>query len=190
MPSSGNITRAILDAQQELIHNPFDIVHDVIHHFQVCQNCLFIIEAEKLSVELPVVIISAWWHDIDRDLETKIAIIKSLEKNHFSNSFIKKCLKVIKSHSFGKKQISLEAKVLFDADKLEYVNPLRTRRLIQAINDGVENIDKGIFYKKGWFEKTPQVKDMLHFSYSKSLFDKLFEKTKKEFGQLEAMTVK
>ena len=190
MTSLGNITQVILDAQQELIHNPFDIVHDVIHHFQVYQNCLIIAEAEKLCIELPIVIISAWWHDVDRDSETKISIVKSLEKNHFPNSFIKKCLKVIESHSFGKKQVSLEAKVLFDADKLEYVNPLRTRRLIQAINDGVENFNKGIFYKKRWFEKTPQVKDMLYFSYSKSLFDKLFEKTKKEFEQLEAMTIR
>jgi hypothetical protein len=58
--------QVIAVAQQKLLDEPFDIVHDVFHHYQVWENVLLLVTCEDLSLDLDTVEIATWWHDFER----------------------------------------------------------------------------------------------------------------------------
>ena len=153
---------------------PFDLAHDITHHYRVWQWCLKITEAEHLSLNQDVLTLAAWWHDAEeRTGRVVIAVKKSLEHNNIDSQLIDQVASVIREHSFGKEQHSLEAKVLFDADKLEYVSPQRLSWFAQAVKDGF--IDEKTYrrYRKDWTQRTPQIPSLLHFEFSKNEYRKL-----------------
>lgn len=155
-----NLTSIIIDAQKELIAHPYDLAHDLTHHYRVCQWVLEIAENEKLDVDKNLVIISAWLHDLaGRRGQNQKIIFNLLKKNGCSTNFINKVIIVIREHSFGKKQTTLESKLLYDADKLEYVDPFRLRWFIQAAKDGLIDKEKYLSYKKEWRERIEKVKN-------------------------------
>lgn len=176
-----NLTKVILLAQNELIKNPSDLVHDIRHHYQVYLNCMEVVEKEKLHLDFNVLEICSWWHDVGRERGGVVSkkLLRALKQNGFDKEFINKCEEVINNHSFGKKQKSLESKVFFDADKLEYVNPLRFQQLIRAVEDGYISKEKAKRYKSEWFKRTKQVGKMLHFSFTKKKFFSLYKKAEK-----------
>lgn len=109
--------------------------HNLDHVFRVNKLCLFIANHEK-DVDLEVLIPAALLHDIARVKESKDntgeidhavlgaemagEILKSLD---YSNNEIDKIKHCITAHRFrsGNEPKTIEAKILFDADKLDVI---------------------------------------------------------------------
>ncbi|MDP2860552.1 MAG: hypothetical protein Q8N98_02450 [bacterium] len=172
-----NVTDLILEAQRHLVERPYDLVHDITHHARVWGWCLKIVEAEKLKVNWPVLQVAAWWHDAEgRTGELVEAVKKSLAKHMADKDFTDKVIDLIEEHTFGKTQTSLEAKVLFDADKLEYVTPERFAWFFQALNDGYLNESAYRKYNSDWHSRIKLVPKLLNFSFTKKEFLKMYKK--------------
>lgn len=175
-----NLTKLILEAQKYLVCKPFDLAHDITHHYRVYQWCLKIVEAENLEVNTNILTVAAWWHDAEeRTGKIVSAVEKSLEKNEVDPRFIDEVINVIRKHSLGKKQTSPEAKVLFDADKLEYVSPQRLAWFAQAASDGFINEKTYIRYHKDWRQRTPKIPSLLHFKFSKKEYKRMYKSIRK-----------
>jgi len=176
-----NLTKLIIDAQIYLTLHPYDLAHDIGHHYRVWEWCQKIVSAEKLSLNWEALSIATWWHDAE---ERKGKIVKrvkqSLSKYKLKPEFINKVISIIKEHSFGKKQTSHEAKVLFDADKLEYVSLQRLSWFIQATKDGYIKNEVARQYYHEWCERTPKIPSLLHFQFSKNEFKKYYQEAKKK----------
>ena len=109
--------------------------HNLDHVFRVHKLCLFIADHEK-DVDLEVLIPAALLHDIARVKESKDntgeidhavlgaemaeVVLKSL---NYSNNEIEKIKHCITAHRFrsGNEPKIIEAKILFDADKLDAI---------------------------------------------------------------------
>ena len=102
-------------------------------------------------------------------------IKKELKKHKLKKEFIDQIIKIVKEHSFGKKQTSIESKVLFDADKLEYVNPQRLSWFIQATKDKCIKKKLSQQYCRQWYERITKISSLLHFEFSKDRFKKNYK---------------
>lgn len=169
-----NIVGMVLEAQKRLILNPIDLAHDVTHHYRVYEWSLKINIKERLRADEDILTVSAWYHDLGGRRGEDISLIKNLLGKHTDDAnFVDEIVNIIREHSFGKIQSNLESKILFDADKMEYVNPPRLLLFVKAHEEGLINDKKYEQYKKEWSERIEKVKDMLHFIYSKEKFLKL-----------------
>jgi HD superfamily phosphodiesterase len=168
-------------AQQYLTESPFDAGYDLDHHQRVVNNCLIIVEKEGLELDLEVLVVAAWWHDIERkDLERNNQLLRSAaEDAGIDVAIAEKGIHILNSHSFGNSQEDLEAQVLFDADKIEYVSAPRIRRVLAAVERGEMTDAVWEKYKVALGERIPHVPGMLHFEASKALF-------KQQLGELQA----
>ena|SRR3989344_8006209 len=175
-----NIVSIILEAQRQLVLKPIDLAHDITHHYRVYEQSLKINDKEKLNADEDLLAVSAWYHDLGGRRGKNTTLIKSLISKHTAdNSFINKVVAIIHEHSFGENQLSLESKILFDADKLEYVNPFRLLWFLKAYRDGFLSEKKYKQYKKEWEERVGGVGKMLHFELSRKQFFLLLPKAEK-----------
>lgn len=179
-----NLTAIIQDIQTMLVSNPYDLAHDILHHYRVYEWAMRIIQNEKLTVDHNLMILACWLHDFGGRSGQRSKLITQLLKRHdCKDDFIVKIIDVIKEHSFGQRQTQLESKILFDADKLEYANPFRLSWFIQATKDGYINQATYMKYKQEWHERIGQVKDMLHFPYAKKAFLEMLSLAYKIMGR-------
>jgi HD superfamily phosphodiesterase len=162
----------IRKAQERLVRHPFDALHGIEHHTNTWKNCLLIINKEKLKVDKSYLKIAAWWHDVERNEDACLLLRKSMSDLKFNDEAIEKVVAIINGHSYGRKQGNLESKILYDADKLEYVSEKRIETLSNLHKKGVIKDEKFTQYKKAWAERINNVKGNLHFSSSKELFNK------------------
>lgn len=175
-----NIVSIILEAQKQLVLKPIDLAHDITHHYRVYEWSLKINNNEKLNADEDLLTVCAWYHDLGGRRGENIDFLKSLLSKHIIDvNFINKAIGIIREHSYGETQTSLESKILFDADKMEYVNPLRLLWFLKAHEDGLLNEEKYRQYKKEWNERTINVKKMLHFSFSQREFSMLLPAAEK-----------
>ncbi len=165
------MTAIIIEVQKELVNQPYDLAHDITHHYRVFENCMDITRSEKLKANLELLTLSAWVHDLGgRRGEDEKKIKNILKKGGCESELIIRVIQTIHEHSFGTKQHSLESQILFDADKLEYVHPIRLGLFLRAVKDGYINRKRYIEYKNEWKERINKVEDLLHFPYSKHIF--------------------
>lgn len=168
------ITPIIIDAQKLLVTKPYDLAHDITHHYRVWEWCSKIVLAEKLSVNWPLLTIASWWHDAqDRRGMLIKEVLKSLDKNGAEENLQRQVANIIREHSFNQKQTSTEAKVLFDADKLEYVNPPRLGIFLQAAKEGFIPRKYYLTYKSDWAKRVSLIPGLLHYQYSRKKFIEL-----------------
>ena len=105
--------------------------HDKMHTYRVLNNALKIAKKEK-NVNMGILITSALLHDIAREKEKNDKTInhaieganmayKFLLDNNYSENFALRVKDCIETHRFrsNNKPTSIEAKILFDADKLD-----------------------------------------------------------------------
>ena len=108
-----------------------DSAHDKEHIYRVLYNALTIAKTEK-NIDYDILISACLLHDIARKDQAKDLSIchaalggekahNFLIKNGFSHDFAEKVKHCIQTHRFRKNNLpeSLEAKILFDADKLD-----------------------------------------------------------------------
>lgn len=119
--------KIIQEAERELFDNPFDIGHNYAHHYKVWENALYILIEEKLwDVDREALFIACWFHDLERGDQEHKRMLKILDKYKIPKKTQDKVLEIINSHSYEDKNPTIsEAKVLFDADKIEYINVSR-----------------------------------------------------------------
>lgn len=181
--------------------------HNLDHVFRVCNLCLLISKDEK-DADLEVLIPSALLHDIARVEESKDktgeldhAILGSeiaediLRKLQYEEDKIEKIKHCIISHRFrtGNEPNTLEARILFDADKLDVIGAsgvARTfmlsgqfgQRLIvdETLNEYLESntVENGRI--KDVSKHTPFIEYEIKF---KKIPDKLYTKKAKEIGK-------
>lgn len=169
------ISIIVEDFKAELLKHKFDIVHGLLHHYDVWRNCLDIIEKEKLTnFDLSSLMIATWAHDLESYLpdNNNFKILKGvLDKHKVDKKLIEKVTKIIEEHSFTAKQTLLESKILFDADKLDYISIYRWSNTLAQVKDGLLN-ERFEMYEKKCNKLFPLLREKLHFEFSRKKFDK------------------
>ena len=175
-----NIVSIILEAQKQLVLKPIDLAHDITHHYRVYERSLKINNNEKLNADENLLVVCAWYHDLGGRRGENIDLLRGLLSKHTNDvNFINKVIEIICEHSYGGIQTSLESKILFDADKMEYVNPLRLSWFLRAHKDGLLNEKKYKQYKKEWNKRIINISKMLHFPSSQKEFSILLPAAEK-----------
>lgn len=160
--------QVISTAKTRLLHSPFDIAHDIFHHYKVWENILLIVTKEGLSLDLDRVEIASWWHDYERGSSEHLALTKVMQEAGYSQEYIDSVKELINSHSFsGEYSDAEEAKVLFDADKLEYVNSGRLVWIGEGILHGLFDSQIGKNYGTALQERIFKVVQTLHYPSTK-----------------------
>lgn len=129
-----------------------DSVHDVEHIYRVLYNALQIAETEE-NVDLDVLIAACLLHDIGRPEQfadhslchAQVGAEKAerfLREVGFGEVFVQKVCHCIRTHRFRKNDPpqSVEAKILFDADKLDVTGALGIARSLMYKGEVTEPI--------------------------------------------------
>lgn len=159
------VQKVLQQAKRLLREDPFDAGHDYEHHLAVATNCLTIIEDEQLDVDVNALLIAAWWHDYkrDQDEENNRVLTRAMTTAGFKQKYIDKVLSIKNSHSYGRDQESLEAQILFDADKLEYASVPRMERVSEAVESGKMTKEVLGKYKIAFKDRIAKVLESFHF---------------------------
>lgn len=170
------ITEIIRDIKILLATEPYDTGHDGVHHYEVWKNCRWIVETEGLSgIDQDALDIAAWGHDLERKSETHDKLRVIMEKYGCSKEFIQKVIEIINGHSHDDDQASIEAHILFDADKIEYNSRIRWQITIQATKDNVMTQEELTHYKQAWNERMAYIPSKLHFASAKKRFQEYLD---------------
>jgi HD superfamily phosphodiesterase len=182
----------VQEAQRYLLVHPFDCIHGIDHHEAVADNCQAIILREGLSskIDQPALMVAVHWHDVQKDSENHDFLREIMQLGGANKTFTEKVIGIISCHSFGHFQIGLEAKILYDADKLDYLSISRLKTLLDSRNKGEMTEERFDYYKQAWKSRIVSVQKTLHFKYTKKRFKedlKELIKFMKETPQVEDM---
>jgi HD superfamily phosphodiesterase len=136
-------------ARERLLNSPYDSAHEINHHYKVWENALTIISNEDLwdKVDLEVLTIASWYHDLERGSKTHDFLVSKLNACEIGKEKKNKIITVINSHSFNDEMINLlEAKILYDADKIEYFNVGRWENILESYQGKQMSEEKMIYY--------------------------------------------
>lgn len=137
-------------AQKVHEETPFDAAHDWNHHLAVGTNGLEIIDREKIQdrIDLPVFIAAAFFHDLERGSTGHDLAVLKMKEAGFDDGFVAKMVDLINEHSFGDTQKTLAGKVLWAADKIEYLSIDRSKKATNELSK--EKLDE---YVTIWGER-------------------------------------
>ena len=174
-----------------------DAAHDKEHIYRVLYNALYIAESEK-GVDYDVLIVACLLHDIGRDEQFKNPKLdhaevggdkayKFLTDNGYTPEFAQKVKDCIVSHRFRKSRPpqSLEAKILFDADKLDVTGAMGVARTLVYkgdMGDPLYSIGNDGMPSSGENDATPSFFQEYHFKL-KNLYDKFFTERGKRLAE-------
>ena len=159
--------------------HPFDVAHDWQHHQAVALNGLEIIDEEGLwnSIDIPIFLAASLFHDLERGSKTHTLALTELKKIGFSEDSLKNVADLINQHSFGDKQIDLSGKILWAADKIEYVSKERFIVSVDKLSKA-----KMAYYGKLWnsrIEAVSQRFDTINLPFAKEKFFSKFNELRK-----------
>jgi HD superfamily phosphodiesterase len=93
-----------------------------------------------------------------------------MQQAGYSSDEIDSVVNLINSHSFSDKQLeTVEEKVLFDADKLEYISVGRLLWMCEGIQRGLLDAQVGRKYVLALQERIVSVVQALHFPYTRQI---------------------
>ncbi|HYD35743.1 MAG TPA: HD domain-containing protein [Vitreimonas sp.] len=151
-------------AKTKLLEKPFDIAHDIFHHYKVWENILIIMLQEGLNLDVDKLEIACWWHDYERGSTEHKILTSTMVGAGYPEDYIEAVKQLINTHSFHDQHSDDdEAKVLFDADKLEYVNMGRLMWMGEGILKGDLDTNQGRKYGHALNERIYQVVQLLHY---------------------------
>lgn len=79
-------------------------------------------------------------------------------------------VEVIDEHSFEKSQTSIEAEVLYDADKIELVSISRWQYAFQTYDDSLITLEERDRYISEWNRRMPLLIGNLHYKVANDIF--------------------
>ena len=165
-----------------------DAAHDKEHIYRVLYNALNIAQAES-GVDYDVLITACLLHDIGRDEQFKNPKLdhaevggdkayKFLIDNGFSTEFANKVKSCIITHRFRKSRQpeSIEAKILFDADKLDVTGAMgiaRTLMYKNGVGEPLYSVGEDGMPSNGEYDEQPSFFQEYNFKL-KNLYDKFY----------------
>jgi uncharacterized protein len=181
----------------ELIENlvrklyPEDMVHGLDHVLRVRDIALKIAEAIPEPVDREVLEVAALLHDIGRVSRDKDHAKHSAEIAYiilklacFPEDKVRKVVEAILSHSFseGVKPMSIEAKILSDADKLDALGVIGIARVFAFSGSRGRSLKESIQH---FYDKILQLPNLLFTDIAKSIAIKRIDVVKKFLEDLE-----
>jgi uncharacterized protein len=181
----------------ELIENlvrklyPEDMVHGLDHVLRVRDIALKIAEAIPEPVDREVLEVAALLHDIGRVSRDKDHAKRSAEIAYiilrlacFPEDKVGKVVEAIQSHSFseGVKPMSIEAKILSDADKLDALGVIGIARVFAFSGSRGRSLKESIQH---FYDKILQLPNLLFTDIAKSIAIKRIDVVKKFLEDLE-----
>lgn len=164
-----NKYKTLIDIAKEKMLHSQDYEHNFEHIKDVVCYVKKLLSILKVNADAEVCILAAYWHDIGR-LKTannheKISaemLKKELKKQKFEKSFIDNCYAAIENHKYNMTPLTIEGKILKDADKLAW---LGIRRWKSCLKNG-QKLDSII-------NLLPKLRnEILFFDESKKFYDK------------------
>jgi uncharacterized protein len=181
----------------ELIENlvrklyPEDMVHGLDHVLRVRDIALKIAEVIPEPVDREVLEVAALLHDIGRVSRDKDHAKRSAEIAYiilklacFPEDKVGKVVEAIQSHSFseGVKPMSIEAKILSDADKLDALGVIGIARVFAFSGSRGRSLKESIQH---FYDKILQLPNLLFTDIAKSIAIKRIDVVKKFLEDLE-----
>ncbi|WP_242832335.1 HD domain-containing protein [Desulfosporosinus orientis] len=159
-----------------------DQAHDLEHALRVREWGKRI--AQEEGGDSTVIELAALLHDIGRSgavekthAESSAGLaVNILQKNGYSEDIVRRVKEAIISHSLeaGHKPISLEAKILYDADKLDFVGAIGLVRLFTLAGVQGWNLVGKNSCQEFYLEKICGYREHLFTKSAKTYFDPLF----------------
>jgi HD superfamily phosphohydrolase YqeK len=171
-------------AKEYLKVRPIDAAHGVDHHEAVAGNCVNIIQAERLAVDADIVVVAAWWHDLESQQGATDLLRREMTAAGFDEREYEAVSAIIHAHTYGKRQKTIEAKILFDADKMEYFNPQRMRQAVEDARGGLLPIPTLAKHYHDWLKRHQRVLESLHFRYSRTIASQNMVPTMAEIAKM------
>lgn len=167
-----NLHRGAINRAKELLSkNPFDLYHTLDHHAEVVLNIFDIINHEKIDLKTDLLEIATWWHDVFKDNpREKELLTKEFTDLGLSQEEIRKIINIVVGHSFGQEQQGIEAKLLYDADKIALISIPRWKYAFARFNAGLISKEERDKYIPEWNRRMPIMEDKLNYKYSKLTF--------------------
>lgn len=118
---------AVDDAKERIDKHPQDPARDIAHHERVWENCRMIVEKENISVEMDLLKVACFWHDVslkggwERDNVniTSEYLKDKLPSKGFTIQETENIVSTVKHHEFLDTPETVECMILQDADKLD-----------------------------------------------------------------------
>lgn len=170
---------AVNEAKKILTSRHRDKAHDLHHHELVWKNCEHLINKEQLDVEVNLLKIAAFWHDVVVDKvkwpskinleETCQHLTKLLRKLNFSDTEVKIVIESIKHHEFRDTPVNIEGMVLQDADKLEVVSFARWEHALSQYKKGLIKKESMVSYLKTFLKWSTILPSTFYFNESRNI---------------------
>ena len=166
-----------IDRAKQLIEEMSDVAHPVSHMKQVLKYSKEIAASEK-DVDMDILEVAIWWHDVgrlhvDEGHAKKSAEMAKAELNKldFDKVIIDKVYDAVINHNSSGVPECIEGKILRDADKLDFLNTSRWQNVVDHKQNSTI---------KSAIKKIPIIRNrILTLDQSKLIFDKLFKELKK-----------
>ena len=169
-------------------------IHGFPHVIRVYHNCLKL--AQNFDVKTEILKISALLHDIGRvkeeqknknhaELSAEMAInFFESSKINLSKDSVQEIIHCIRAHSFSNQidPMTLEAKILSDADKLDALGPIGLYRTIGFTVQNGGGLKEVINHLEN---KILNLRDLLYLNYSKQIAKKRHKFILKFYEQLK-----
>lgn len=184
--------------EKYMLDNVSEHAHDSLHIYRVLNNALKIAKKEK-NVDYDILVTSCLLHDIARKkeilnhnichaIEGGNMAYQFLIENGYDNIFSERVKKCIQTHRFRSNNPpqSIEAKILFDADKLDVVGAIGIARTLiynGALNEPLYYLDseQKIDYRANLEAKNSFLKE---YNYKLiKLYDKFLTKEGKRLSR-------
>ncbi|NUN11046.1 HD domain-containing protein [Candidatus Micrarchaeota archaeon] len=167
------------------------LAHDFNHFCRVRKNALKIAKHYSI-VDLEVLQLACLLHDVDQPFDAKREHVEksiSLAREILSSinyPRIERVIEVMSQHSTEKlsEKTSLEAKILFDADKLDGLGPIGVARVFALCGQQGKTIPQAI----AWYEKKIEVAlSDLQTPEGKKLIEKELVYTRRYLEELKSV---
>ncbi len=176
---------------ERIMDNSFD--HGFPHVLRVKSYAYMIVEGEGLSVDDELLLVGIYLHDIGRRVGEPHAYYSAilaklvLSLLGYSQCFIEKAINMILSHSYsysrkhGIKPLTVEARVLSDADKLDALGVIGFTRVIYYSARKGRSIEETI---KHIYDKLYSLDKLLYYNTSRKIAGQLMGSLKKTTDEL------
>ena len=134
--------KVLINRAIQIMETVEDIRHSLSHVENVVKYTMEILEHEE-NANKEICIISAYWHDVGRSIQSKghdlisaDMLKEEMEKLQYDREFTEQCYLAVYKHSWKEMPETLEGIIIRDADKIDFVR----NRKMEKINRNEKEI--------------------------------------------------